>query len=90
VVLVDGELVWFLERGGRSLLTFPAEPEAQSAAATALAELVARGRVAGLLVERLDGVPILQVSDSAASAVEALLDAGFTRTPRGLRMRSLS
>ena len=88
VVLVDGELVWFLERGGRSLLTFPAETEAQSAAAAALAELVARGRVAGLLVERLDGVPILQVSDSAASAVEALLDAGFTRTPRGLRMRS--
>ena len=25
--LVDGELVWYLERGGRSLLSFNADPE---------------------------------------------------------------
>ena len=34
VVLVDGELAWFLERGGRSLLTFTDDPAADHAAAT--------------------------------------------------------
>src|SRR6202012_1917326 len=43
VVLVDGELAWFLERGGRSLLSFSDEPELNHAAAAALAELVGRG-----------------------------------------------
>ena len=43
VVLVDGELAWFLERGGRSLLTFTDDPDAHHAAAAALADLVAAG-----------------------------------------------
>ena len=60
VVLVDGELAWFLERGGRSLLTFTDDPEAHHAAATALADLVAARRVASILVERIDGSPALQ------------------------------
>ena len=51
VVLVDGELAWFLERGGRSLLTFTDDPAAGHAAAMALAELVASGRVASILIE---------------------------------------
>ena len=85
VVMVDGELVWFLERGGRSLVNFSADPDAQRAAAGALAELVGIGRVGGILVERLDGVSVLEVSQT--DAVEALLAAGFARTPRGLRIR---
>ncbi len=60
VVLVDGDLAWFLERGGRSLLTFTDDPAAHRAAAMALADLVASGRVASILVERVDGVPALQ------------------------------
>ena len=60
VVLVDGELAWFLERGGRSLLTFTDDPAAHHAAAVALADLVASRRVASILVERIDGVPALQ------------------------------
>jgi ATP-dependent Lhr-like helicase len=51
VVLVDGELVWFSERGGRSLLNFAPTPKAQRAAAGALAGLVGAGRVGGILVE---------------------------------------
>ena len=35
VALVDGELVWFLERGGRSLLSFTSDAEAHSVAMTA-------------------------------------------------------
>ncbi len=89
VVLVDGELVWFLERGGRSLLNFSSDPEAHRAAAGALAEFVVGGRVASILVERVDGVPVLEPAQSGerAQVSAALADAGFVRTPRGLRGR---
>jgi ATP-dependent helicase Lhr and Lhr-like helicase len=88
VVLVDGELAWFLERGGRSLLTFTDDPAADHAAATALADLVANRRVASILVERVDGVPALQPHAGGPSPVaDALSEAGFARTPRGLRLR---
>lgn len=85
VVLVDGDLVLFVERGGRSLLTFDADPNALHAAAGALADAVTGGRVDGLLVERVDGAPVLQPGDAPAPA--ALLDAGFARTPKGFRLR---
>ncbi|KWX64510.1 hypothetical protein ASJ79_08050 [Mycobacterium sp. NAZ190054] len=85
VVLVDGALAWFVERGGRSLLSFTSGPETHHAAAAALAELVTRQRVPGLLVERIDGVPVLECRDSPVA--EALTTAGFSRTPRGLRLR---
>ncbi|HEX4557976.1 MAG TPA: ATP-dependent helicase, partial [Mycobacterium sp.] len=87
VVLVDGELAWFLERGGRSLLTFTDDPAADHAAAMALADLVAARRVASILVERIDGVPALQPLAGGPSPVDALSDAGFVRTPRGMRLR---
>ncbi len=89
VVLVDGELVWFLQRGGRSLLNFSSDPEAHRAAAGALAELVVAGRVASILVERVDGVPVLEPAQSGerAHVAAALADSGFVRTPRGLRIR---
>lgn len=87
VVLVDGELAWFLERGGRSLLTFTDDPAAQHAAATALADLVASRRVASILVERIDGAPALQPNACGPGPADALSDAGFARTPRGMRLR---
>ncbi|KAA1249594.1 ATP-dependent helicase [Mycobacterium simiae] len=89
VVLVDGELAWFLERGGRTLLTFTEDPGSTRAAAVALADLVATRRVASILVERVDGVPVLQPGgpDQVTDAVAALSEAGFARTPRGLRLR---
>lgn len=85
VVLIDGELTWFVERGGRSLLSFTDDAETANAAAAALAELVTRHRVPALLVERIDGVPVLESRESVM--VEALILAGFSRTPRGLRLR---
>jgi ATP-dependent Lhr-like helicase len=88
VVLVDGELAWFLERGGRSLLTFTEDPAAHHSAAMALADLVAAGRVASILVERIDGVTALQPQAGGLSPVTAALsEAGFMRTPRGMRLR---
>lgn len=85
VVLVDGALAWFLERGGRSLLSFTDDAEADRAAAVALTELVGARRVDSLLVERINGVSVLELRDFPAYT--ALTDAGFVRTPRGLRLR---
>ncbi|MGB5795633.1 MAG: ATP-dependent helicase, partial [Mycolicibacter algericus] len=88
VVLVDGELAWFVERGGRSLLNFATGADAaevQRAAAGALAGLIADRRVDGILVERVDGVAVLEIRDSPTTT--ALAEAGFSRTPRGLRLR---
>ncbi|WP_055405175.1 MULTISPECIES: ATP-dependent helicase [unclassified Mycobacterium] len=87
VVLVDGHLAWFLERGGRTLLTFTDDPAAHRAAAAALADLVASRRVASILVERIDGAPALQPGGPGSEALGGLVDAGFARTPRGLRLR---
>ena len=85
VVLVDGELLWFVERGGRTLLNFAEAAEAQRAAAEALTQLITDRRVDGILVERIDGVPVLELT--ASPTLDALTEAGFARTPRGLRMR---
>ena len=89
VALVDGELVWFLERGGRSLLSFADDTEAHIAAAAALADLVSAGRVPSFLVEKVNGVPVLEpgAGGQRAAVQEALIGAGFSRTPRGLRLR---
>ncbi len=89
VVLVDGELVWYLERGGRSLLSLNTDPEAQRSAAGALAELVGAGRLGTILIERIDGVPALAgaAGPDRGDGIGALADAGFASTPRGFRMR---
>ena len=89
VAVVDGELAWFLERGGRSLLSFTDDTEAHAAAAAALADLVSAGRIGSLLVEKVNGVPVLEaVAEGERAAVQdALIGAGFARTPRGLRLR---
>jgi ATP-dependent Lhr-like helicase len=89
VALVDGELAWFLERGGRTLLSFTDDAEAHHAAAGALADLVGTGRVQSLLVEKVNGEPVLEPgAEGGRAAVQAALTgAGFARTPRGLRLR---
>ncbi|HKV18491.1 MAG TPA: crosslink repair DNA glycosylase YcaQ family protein, partial [Mycobacterium sp.] len=89
VALVDGELAWFLERGGRSLLSFTTDADAHHAAAGALADLVGTGRVQSLLVEKINGEPVLapDASSDQSAVVAALTGAGFARTPRGLRLR---
>jgi ATP-dependent Lhr-like helicase len=83
VVLVDGELVMYVERGGRSLLTWSDEAECLAAAAQGLAAAARAGALGRLSVERADGEFVL--GDDAVAT--ALADAGFRTTPRGLRMR---
>ncbi len=59
------------------------------AAAAALADLVSGGRVGSLLVEKVNGVPVLEPGAEGARAAvqDALMGCGFARTPRGLRLR---
>ena len=83
VVLVDGDLVLYVERGGRTLLTWSEEPETLQPAVDALALAVREGSLGKLSVEKADGEAI---ADSPLS--RALLEAGFRATPRGLRLRS--
>ncbi|HYO86159.1 MAG TPA: ATP-dependent helicase [Dermatophilaceae bacterium] len=84
VVLLDGELVWYVERGGRTLLTFTEETDRLESAAYALARTVHDGALGRLTVERADGGSVL---GSAHPAARALAAAGFHATPRGLRLR---
>jgi ATP-dependent Lhr-like helicase len=82
VVLVDGDLVLYVERGGRSLLTWSDEPERLQRAVDALALAVRDGSLGKLAVERTDGDFVL--GTPLGSALES---AGFRPTPRGLRLR---
>ncbi|WP_444978889.1 Lhr family helicase [Acrocarpospora pleiomorpha] len=81
VVLVDGRLILYVERGGKTLLSFGAEDDLRPAV-TALATAVREGALGKLTVERADGTAI--TSSPLGAALEA---AGFHPTPRGLRIR---
>jgi ATP-dependent Lhr-like helicase len=84
VLLVDGDLVLYVERGGKTVLTYSDDPDLLRAAAVALADAVRRGSLGRITVEKADGG---QVLGSGHPVVAALEGAGFHLTPRGLRMR---
>jgi ATP-dependent Lhr-like helicase len=83
VVVDEDGLALFVERGGRSLLTWCIpESERASRAVTALVASVRGGHRPPLHVQRVDGQP---VHDSPWVGV--LSEGGLTVTPRGLRLR---
>lgn len=81
VVLNDGSPVIFLERGGKSMLSWPAPAEHLTAAATALATSVRRDQLPPPYLNRIDGVNAL-----ISPIAPALIATGFVETPRGLRL----
>ncbi|MEV6094865.1 ATP-dependent helicase [Nocardia sp. NPDC051981] len=83
VVLVDGELALYLERGGKTLLTFTEDPAVRTAAATALAALVHDRRVDSLVIDRVNGESV-----HGNTFAGFLTEAGFATTPKGFRLRS--
>ncbi|MFC9352744.1 DEAD/DEAH box helicase [Arthrobacter sp. NPDC057013] len=83
VVLVDGALVLYVERGGKTLLVFTEDEAVLAAAAGALVDVVKRGAVDKLVMEKVNGHGILDTP--AASALTA---AGAYSTPKGLRIRA--
>ena len=84
VVLVDGSLVLYVERGGRTLLSWTDDPERLAASAVALAGAVRDGALGRLTVERADG----ERAGGDSPLTQALEAAGFRPTPRGLRLRA--
>jgi ATP-dependent Lhr-like helicase len=81
VVLVAGEPVAYLERGGHSLLTFAAAAE-HTQWADGLARLVKDGRAKKLEITRIDGGP-----PTESPAAEHLRAAGFVDGYKGLLFR---
>ncbi|MEP6758623.1 MAG: DEAD/DEAH box helicase [Actinomycetota bacterium] len=80
VVLQDGSPAAFLERGARTLVTFPgADP---SVWADALASLAKDGRVRAIELRRIDGAPA-----RTHPSVEALYGAGFVDGYHGPTLR---
>jgi ATP-dependent Lhr-like helicase len=82
VVLVDGALVLYVERGGKTLLSFSSEPSCLPPAVDALALAVRDGALGKMTVTKADGEAAL--TSPLGLALEA---AGFRPTPRGLRLR---
>lgn len=82
VVLVGGDLVLYVERGGKTLLSFTEDPGLRRLAASALAGLVSDRRVDGLVVDKINGETV-----HGNTFADLLVEAGFSMTPRGLRLR---
>jgi ATP-dependent Lhr-like helicase len=82
VVLFAGELVLYVERGGKTLLSWSDDPAVLEPCAAALAAAVRDGALGRITVEKADGEA---VRDSPLA--RALASAGFRPTPRGLRLR---
>ncbi len=95
VVLLDGALALYVERGGKTVLGFgtlsPAgdpgltasEPALLDAIALELVSVLRRASIAKLGIEKINGNPINETPMGAA-----LHRAGFYSTPSGLRFRS--
>lgn len=83
VVLVNGSIVAYVEKGGRSLLTYTDDEEILGPAVDALALAAREGLLGRLHVERADGEA---VEDTALA--RALIDAGFRPSSKGLRLRA--
>ena len=85
VVLVDGALTLYLERGGKSALAFTGD-EGMLAAATRDLAATARSR-------RLDTLTIEQVNGAFIHGTgigRMMRDAGFVESPRGLTLRRVT
>jgi ATP-dependent Lhr-like helicase len=82
VVLVDGALVLYVERGGKTVLTFGSTEAQLTAAAASLASTV-RNHLDKLRIEKVDGEFVI-----GTPLGTALMNAGFGPTPQGLRIRA--
>ena len=81
MVLVDGDPVLYLERGGQAIRAFPSFADRTTAleALRALVRPGPDGTLRQVRLERIDGEPVLTSPHHGV-----VLDAGFQRTYRGL------
>ena len=78
-MLVEGELVMYVERGGKSLLTWSDDPAALRAAAQGLATAAHAGALGRLSVERADGEHVF----GADAVADGTRRGGFPDDPEG-------
>ncbi|MDQ4096150.1 MAG: DEAD/DEAH box helicase, partial [Actinomycetota bacterium] len=83
VVIVSGQLVLYVEKGGRTLLSYSDDDRLLRPAIDALALAAHDGMLGRLTVQKADGEDI-----EDTPFAEALLSAGFRFTSRGLRLRA--
>jgi len=83
VVLVDGNLALYVEKGGRTLLSYDDDMALLRPAVDALALAAREGVLGRLTVQKADGEAI-----EDTPFADALLNAGFRLTSRGLRLRA--
>src|SRR5918997_4130179 len=83
VVIVSGRLVLYVEKGGRTLLSYSDDDGLLGPAIDALALAAHDGMLGRLTVQKADGEDI-----EDTPFAEALLNAGFRLTSRGLRLRA--
>jgi ATP-dependent Lhr-like helicase len=83
VVLVSGVAALYVERGGRSLLSFTEDELLLRSAVEGLAHCVRDGGLEQLTVQRANGEGAL-----GSRIAGFLTEAGFRATPKGLRLRS--
>lgn len=87
VVSVDGTPVLYFERGGRTVLVFQDDPALIRLCAPAVVDLVHAGAAEKLSVEKINGRHVLGAGDLETAVRDALVHAGFSTTPKGLRLR---
>ncbi|HSM01074.1 MAG TPA: DEAD/DEAH box helicase, partial [Acidimicrobiia bacterium] len=80
VVIADGRLLAFVERGGRTVLSFSEDAEVLEAAASALVALGKR-RMRRMVVSTVDGEPA-----GSTPLGRALVEAGFAEGYKGLTL----
>jgi len=82
VILVDGELTVYLERGGKTALVFTETPETLELAARDLVRAV-RENLGKLRIDKANGEFVIGTLFG-----DALVEAGFQLNPQGLRLRA--
>ncbi len=81
VVLVNGEITLYVEKGGRTILVYSDDDQILAEATAALSRAVKEGLVGRLHVQKVDG------DEAMGSKLErSLLAAGFRPSSRGLRL----
>lgn len=85
VVLVDGTPVFYVERSGKRLITFPSadDPEVLLRAVDGLRTIATARRGKSWLIEHVDEVPA-----RTSAFADALRRTGFTSAPRGLLLET--
>ncbi|WP_309067687.1 ATP-dependent helicase [Microbacterium sp.] len=85
IVLVDGALVLYLERGGRTALAFTDDEQVLASAAADLARTARERRLETLTVEQVNGEFVY-----GTAVGRALREAGFVESTKGLTLRKVT